>query len=154
MLAGAIAALISSLILNLILPAVLGVLLASLVSGLTILDPLYAGERVEATWGILKTILIFQTLHTFITAPASGSLIGLLQRRIQSRWLYLAGAGLTVILHYLFLGVFIAISSFFPSPGSVAGTSIFIVTLAGPFIGLISVYSVRRWGRQTMATTP
>lgn len=61
MIRGVIFAMLASLILNLILPAILGVILTALFSGLTLLDPLYAGDRNTTAWFTLMMTLIFQT---------------------------------------------------------------------------------------------
>lgn len=146
MIRGAMFAILASLILNLIVPAIFGVILTTLFSGLTLLDPLYAGDRNTTAWFTLMMTLVFQTLHTFITAPVTGILTALIHKRIQSGWLYLIGVALTVILHYIFLLIFAGISSFFVSEDiSIARTvSFFLIIFISPLIGLITVFAVRR----------
>jgi len=146
MMRGVISACSASLILNLILPAILGVILTVLFSGLTLLDPLYAGDRNTTAWFTLMMALLFQTLHTFITAPVTGLLTALIHKRIQSGWLYLIGVVLTVIIHYIFLLIFASITALFVREdiGTAQTLSLFLITFISPLIGLITVFAVKR----------
>ena len=148
-LTGVSSALVAALILHLVLPAILGVVLAVIVSGLTILDPLYAEARLSATWSTLGTVLTVQALHTFVTAVATGGAIAFLASRLPSAWLYPAGALLSAALHYALFFLFAAgLSMVAPerNSGLVWGISLTISTLVGPIIGLITVYMLRRGG--------
>ena len=145
--AGAMGAFVAGLLLHLVLPAVVGVVLAVAVSGLTILDPLYAGERVNATWSALGMILSIQVLHTLITAPLAGGLAGSLAPRLQGLWAYLTGAFVSAALHYVLSFIVIAGLSAVAAErdsGQVRGISLALVTVVGPLIGLVGVFVARR----------
>jgi hypothetical protein len=146
---GVIGALVTGLLLHIVLPAFLGVVLAVGVSGLTILDPLYAGERIKSTWFTLGTVLMLHVLHTFVTAIIAGGLVGYLASRLQSLWLYPIGALLSIILHYLLFFVFavgLSVIAAERNSDQVWGISLIIITVVGPIIGLISAFVVRQWG--------
>jgi hypothetical protein len=146
---GAAAAFLSALVLHLILPGILAGVLAVLMSGATLLDPLYAGERVETIWATTGAVLLAQTLQTFITAPVVGAIIGYFLFHRQSGWIYLVGSGLSLIGHYILLAIFAAILSFLSprdNPGLVWGSAFALATIVAPIIGLVSTFAVRRWG--------
>jgi hypothetical protein len=146
---GAVSAFMGSLVFGLILPAILGVVLAVLVSGLAILDPLHAADRIEASWRILKEVLIFQGLHMLITAPLAGALIGTLRKHLPTGWIYSVGGVLLMMgLHYAFSLIFILVAflgSADTFPNSVTAITILLATFISPLIGFIVIFSVRRW---------
>ncbi len=146
MIIGAVTAFVTALFFHLVLPAALGVVVAVLFSGATLLDPLYAGDRIETIWSTVGNALIIQTLHTFVTAVAAGVLIGYLSRRWQSGWFYLAGALLSLILHYCVLAIVavgLPVLSAQENFGLVWGITLVIITIVAPLIGLVSALAVR-----------
>ena len=146
---GAIGAFSAGVLFHIVLPGSLGVVLAAIASALTILDPLYAGARIQAIWSTLKAVLILHTFHAVLTATIVGGLIGSLSSRLQFPWLYPVGAVLSVVLHYCLFFLFaIGLSFLFAerNSGPVWGISLAITTLIGPIIGLVSVFVVQRWG--------
>ena len=146
---GAIAALATALFLQLLLPSVLGILAALLVSGLTILDPLYAADRLEAIWATLMLGLTIQSVQTFVISLCAGALVGYFATKIKTGWLYLAGATASTLLHYLLLIVLAGILSFITVEGNlglVIGISAVLATIAGPIIGLTSTFAAKKWG--------
>jgi len=139
---------LGGLLLHGIATGVLGTTLATAVSGVTLLDPLYAGDRLETTWSTRGILLAIHIFHTFVTAPLTGSLIGYSASRIQDRRLYLFAIGLFAIdasfgLHYLFtfvlaIGVPLFVKQ--PIPGSLWVISLVITTAVAPLIGLLAAY--------------
>lgn len=148
MIGGVIGAFVTGVLFHILLPAILGVVLAAIVSGLTILDPLYARERIKSIWSILGTVLVIQVLHTFITVPLVGGLVGYLASRLQPLWLYLVGSLLSTVLHYALFFLFafsLSVISAKRISGQVRGISLIITTVVGPIVGLVSVFVIQQW---------
>ena len=144
---GAMGAFVAGVIFHIVIPGILGVVVALLVSGATILDPLYAEARIKTTWFTLGTVLIIQAFHTVVSATVTGGVVGFFALRLQSLWLYPLGALLSTVLHYVLFFLFAAGLSVFAlerNSSPVWGISLTIATLVGPIIGLVSVFVVRR----------
>ena len=147
---GAITAFLTAVFFHLIFPAIAGSVVAGLISGASLLDPLYAGQRAGAAWNTLGTILLINGLHTVITAVATGAAISYFSAKITSGWLYLFGLFLSILLHGLLLVVFaggLSASGIREISSTVIVISILVsVLFSAAIVGLITVFAVRRWG--------
>ena len=139
----------AALFLSLLLPAVLGVLAATVFSGLSILDPLYAGERSSGAWGALGGFLVVQTLHVVFSAPFTAAGVRTLAHRVAGGWLYplaaLLGGGVHAVLTPLYVRGQV---SLLPAAdaGPLAVWLVLLAFLVGPVIGLLTAWAARSGG--------
>ncbi len=142
-------AMVAGALLHIALPAILGALVATVISGLSILDPLYAATRIKATWSALGAVLMLHVLHTVLSVPLASELVGTVASRLQSTWLFVAAVLLSMVVHYFVLLVLVAGSSLLPAmriPGLVWGLSVAICSFVGPVIGVVCVLAIQRSG--------
>ena len=142
---GAVGGLITGLLLHLMAPAALGALLAGGASGLTILDPLYAGDRVGEIWNVFGVFLAVQTALAVIVATISGGLVGLMGKSRQSGWIFLTGPIASLVVHSVGAIIILLITGLLArdSVGLILATSIIIILIVAPIVGLISAILVR-----------
>lgn len=149
MIIGALAALITAVFLQLLLPAILGFLFAITLSGATLLDPLYADDRLNSVWGVFRQMVALQTAQTLITAVFAGAVVGEIAVRWQSCWGNIIAGTISAIIHVLFLFIFAAILPLFigASTNGLARTyALFMALTMGFLIGVISAGAARKWG--------
>ncbi|MEM7114450.1 MAG: hypothetical protein AAF614_18590 [Chloroflexota bacterium] len=147
---GILAAVGAAVLFHVIITAVLGIALSTILSGLTFLDPLYAGDRLESIWSTLATLLLLHGIHTLTTAPLVGGTIARLQSRYLSRNFYLIGAFLSLGLYFVLAFIFRALWPILFSEGLSANVwriSLIFTGLFAPLIGLTAVFAVRRWSK-------
>ena len=147
--AGAKGTFFAGLLLHVAIPGLVGGGLVAIASVLTLLDPLYAGDRIESMSSTLGVVLVVQLLHASITATAVGGSIGYIASRLRSFWLYPIGFLLSTVLHGFFFFLFAAgLSMMFAEKqyGQLIGISLAITILVGPILGLVSAFLIRRWG--------
>jgi hypothetical protein len=115
-----------ALLLGLVLPALLGGVITAAFSSLTLLDPLYAGDRAAGAVEAFGTFLTLQIILSLVAAPVSALAVVWLAGRLRSRTLYLGAPGVALGVHAILLGV-----------------SDLVFTLAFPMagIGIISLVS-------------
>ena len=138
---------LAALFLSLLLPAILGALAATVFSGLTILDPLYAGERSSGAWGALGGLLVVQALHVVFSAPMTAAGTQALSRGVRSGWLFLLAALLGGLVHAVLTPLFIRLqASLLPAAdaGPVAVWLVLLAVLVGPVLGLLAAWLARR----------
>ncbi len=149
MIIGALAALITAVFLQLLLPAILGFLLSVTISGATLLDPLYADDRLNSVWDAFGQMVALQTAQTLITAVFAGVVVGEIAVRWQSCWGNVIAGSVSAIIHAIFLFIFAAILPLFigTSTNGLAQTFVFFMALTmGFLIGVISAGAARKWG--------
>jgi hypothetical protein len=135
-----------ALFLSLLLPAVLGVLAATVFSGLSILDPLYAGERSSGARGALGGFLVVQTLHVVLSAPLTAAGVQALAGALRSRWLYPLAALLGAVVHAVLTPLYLRGQvSLLPAAdaGPLAVWLVLLAFLVGPVIGLLAAWAAR-----------
>ena len=135
-----------ALVLSLLLPAILGALAATVFSGLSILDPLYAGERSSGAWGALGGLLVVQALHVVISAPLTAAGTQALARRVRNGWLYPVAVLLGGLVHAVLTPLLIRLQgSLLPAAdaGPLAGLLVLLAVLVGPVLGLLAAWATR-----------
>ncbi|KAA3648027.1 MAG: hypothetical protein DWQ07_03275 [Chloroflexi bacterium] len=148
---GTVGALVMGLLLHLVLPALLGVLLAGGASGLTILDPLYAGDRVSTIWEVFGVFMAVQATLALVFAPLSGGVIGWMANRWKSGWIFLTGPIASLVVHGAGAIMILLLTGLLAgdSVGVILATTIIIVLSIAPLIGLVSALLIYIFARDT-----
>ncbi len=141
---------LAALFLSLLLPAILGALAATVFSGLSILDPLYAGERSSGAWGAYGVSIAVLGLHVIITTPLVSAVIYWFADAFRSRWFFLVAAVLSSLGHFSLSNVYLEIalglssSEGFVNAHVVLGAVQPVELIAGPSIGILAALLARR----------
>ena len=134
---------IISLIGNLIVPLGLLFIFSTLFSALTVLDPLYAGGRIEHIWTVFVVILMIQFVFAVAAALLTNLVNGLLTKKISSGWIYVLGMFTGLAVHGGLL--LICLAAIFVVAGADAASmwgllSFSPVGFFSLLIGLVTVY--------------
>lgn len=145
---GILVAVGSGVLFHVLLTAVLGAILSTILSGLTFLDPLYAGDRLESIWSNLATIMLLHGIHSLVTAPLVGASITYLHLHYPARSFYFLAPLLSLFLYFISAFIYRALWPLLSSDEISANTwllSLISTGLCSPIIGLVTAMGVRRW---------
>jgi hypothetical protein len=145
--------LICGLIFNLIVPIILLLVFGTLFSALTVLDPLYAGGRIEHIWTVFVVILAIQFVFASAAALLTNLANGFLTRKIVSGRIYVLGMFTGLFVHGVLLLICLAALSV------AAGTDVavmwgFLTFLPAGFFSLLIGLVAVRFNRPVPSVNP
>lgn len=129
--------------LHLIIPAVLAVIIGVFFMVLTIFDPLYAAKRTAYIWEAFFYFVILQGLNAFVSSSVFGILAAVFIEKIKEKQFYLIVIGASLLIHILFLPIFVAGYYFIFKPSIYQETlvvSIFLTLIFAPILGLMVIF--------------
>ena len=130
-------------LLHLIIPTILALIIGIFFTVLTIFDPLFATKRTAYIWDSFLYFVVLQVLNAVVSTSFFSVLAAIFIKKIKETQLYLVVIGASLIIHLIFLPMFVAGFYFLYKPLIYRETlvvSIFLTIIFAPILGLVTIY--------------